>query len=35
MDTKELINLLIKKAKSAVSDTTVIFLANVKDVTSV
>ena len=34
MDTKELINLLIKKAKSAVSDTTVIFLANVKDVTS-
>ena len=34
MNTKEIINLLIEKAKGALLDTTVIFLANVKDVTS-
>lgn len=34
MDTKEIINLLIQKAQAALADITIIFLANVKNVTS-
>lgn len=34
MDIKKIVSLLIEKAKRASSDTTIIFLANVKDVTS-
>lgn len=34
MDTKEIINLLIQKAQAALNDITIIFLANVKNVTS-
>ncbi len=34
MDIKEMINLLVEKSKDALSGITVIFLANVKDLTS-
>ena len=34
MDTKEIIKLLIQKARVAIKDTIIIFLANIKNVTS-